>query len=183
MARPCGLSQWHRTVSTYLPHLSQPQVKVLVLWSVGIVVAQSCGLTTVAAFLAALLETSEATGRERLRDGSRAALHTSGTPRGTKRRSLEVPPCFAPLLRWGLAWTVTTCRQLALAMDASTLGQRFPLLSISVGGWGGALPVAWCSVEATPAGAWRPQWAALFGALKDSVPADWTVSVRAERGL
>ena len=34
MARPAGLSQWHQTVSTYLPQLSQPQVKGLVLWSV-----------------------------------------------------------------------------------------------------------------------------------------------------
>jgi hypothetical protein len=183
MARPCGLSQWHQTVSTYLPHLSQPQVKVLVLWSVGIVVAQSCGLTTVAAFLAALLGTSETTVRERLRDWYRAAIHKSGPPRGTKRRTLEVTPCFAPLLRWVLAWTVPTCRQLALAMDASTLGQRFTLLSISVVVCGCAIPVAWCIVEATRAGAWRPHWEALFSALQDSVPSDWTVIVLADRGL
>jgi hypothetical protein len=52
MARPSGLLQWQQTVSTYLPHLSQPQLTVLVLWSFGIVLAQACGLTTVAVTLA-----------------------------------------------------------------------------------------------------------------------------------
>ena len=41
MARPTGLSRWHHTVSTQLPHLSTPQVTVLVLWSVGLILALS----------------------------------------------------------------------------------------------------------------------------------------------
>jgi len=52
MTRHVRLSQWHQTVSTYLPDLSTPQISVLVLWSVAIVLAQSCGLTTVATMLA-----------------------------------------------------------------------------------------------------------------------------------
>ena len=68
MPRHLGLSQWHHTVASYLPHLSQPPLTVLVLWSLGIVLAQSCGLTTVAVMLASLLAISEDTGRERLRD-------------------------------------------------------------------------------------------------------------------
>ncbi len=52
MPRPTGLSRWQQTVSTYLPHLSRPQVTVLVLWSVGLILAHSCGLTTVATVLA-----------------------------------------------------------------------------------------------------------------------------------
>jgi hypothetical protein len=48
MARPTGLLPWQQTVSTYVPHRSKPQVTVLVLWSFGIVLAQLCGLTTVA---------------------------------------------------------------------------------------------------------------------------------------
>ena len=51
MPRHPGLSQWQHTVSTYLPELSQPQRTVLALWSLGIVLAQSCGLTTVAVLL------------------------------------------------------------------------------------------------------------------------------------
>ena len=68
MPRHPGLSQWHQTVSTYLSHLSQPQVTALVLWRIGIVLAQSCGLTTVAIMLAYLLDRGERAIRERLRD-------------------------------------------------------------------------------------------------------------------
>ena len=52
MARPLGLLQWHQTVSTQLPHLSRPKVSVLVLWSVGLILAHRCGLTTIATVLA-----------------------------------------------------------------------------------------------------------------------------------
>jgi hypothetical protein len=162
MARPAGLLQWQQTVSTYLPHLSQPQVTVLVLWSFGIVLAQACGLTTVAVTLASGLGCSEMTIREQLRDWYRDARDKSGTKRGRKRRRLEVTLCFAPLLCWVVAWTAPPCRQLALAMDASTLGQRFPILSISVVVRGCAIPVAWRIVEATRAGAWRPFKCRLF---------------------
>jgi hypothetical protein len=46
MTRLPGLSQWQQIVSTHLPHLSKPQVVILTLWSLGIVVAQRCGLTS-----------------------------------------------------------------------------------------------------------------------------------------
>jgi len=183
MPRHPGLSQWHQTVSTYLPQLSQPQLTVLVLWSIGIVLAQSCGLTTVAVLLAYLLDISEHTIRERLRDWYRDAAHKRGAKRGDKRRNLDVPSCFPALLRWVVAWSPPTCHQLALAIDASTLGQRFTILTISVVVRGCAIPVAWHIVEATRAGAWRPHWEALFDQLRGSVPADWTVIVAADRGL
>ena len=183
MTRPAGLWQWQQTVSTYLPHLSKPQVTVLALWSFGMVLAQTCGLTTVAITLAYVLGCSERTIREQLRDWYRDAQHKSGAKRGRKRRTLEVSGCFAPLLCWVVAWLDPTCRQLALAMDASTLGQRFTILSISVVVRGCAIPVAWRIVAATQPGAWRPHWEALFGYLQGSVPAGWTVIVLADRGL
>ena len=52
MPRPPGLSRWQPTVSTYLPHLSRPQVTVLVLWRGGLILAHNCGLTPVATVLA-----------------------------------------------------------------------------------------------------------------------------------
>lgn len=183
MPRHSGLSQWQQIVSTHLPDLSRPQVSVLALWSLGIVLAQSCGLTTVAIMLAYLLDLSERTIRERLRDWYRDAVHKRGAKRGDKRRSLDVTTCFPALLRWVVAWSPPQCRQLALAMDASTLGQRFTILTISVVVRGCAIPVAWHIVEATRAGAWRPHWQALFDQLRDSVPADWMVIVAADRGL
>jgi hypothetical protein len=120
--------------------------------------------------------------RAQLRDWSRDAQDKSGAKRGRKRRSLEVALCFAPLLCWVGAWTAPTCRPLALAMAASTLGPRFTIRSISGVVRGGASPVAWRVVEATRAGAWRPHWEALFGSFQGSVPADWTVLVLADRG-
>ncbi|MDQ3901978.1 MAG: transposase [Actinomycetota bacterium] len=183
MTRPPQLLRWHQTVSTYLPHLSTPQVAVLVLWSVGLILAHSCGLTTVATVLAYLLARREGAVREQLRDWYREASAKSGAKRGRKRRSLDVTTCFAPLLRWVVAWWDPACPQLALAMDASTLGQRFTILSISVVVRGCAIPVAWKVVAATRAGAWRPHWIALFEALAGAIPADWTVIVLADRGL
>ena len=82
------------------------------------VLAQTCGLTTVAVTLAYVLGCSEMTIREQLRDWYRDARDKSGAKRGRKRRSLEVTLCFAPLLGWVVAWTAPTCCQLALAMDA-----------------------------------------------------------------
>lgn len=183
MSHQPGLSQWQQTVSTQLPHLSRPQVVVLTLWSVGIVLAQSCGLTSVAAILAALLDRTVAAVREQLRDWCREAAHKRGAKQGAKRRSLVVASCFAPLLRWVLALHPADCRQLALAMDASTLGQRFTILTISVVIRGSAIPVAWHILEATRPGAWRPHWETLIAHLDGVVPTDWTVIVAGDRGL
>ena len=55
MARPAQFLRWQQTLSTYLPHLSRPQVTVLALWSMGLILADSRGLTTVATVLAYLL--------------------------------------------------------------------------------------------------------------------------------
>ena len=55
--------------------------------------------------LASLLDRSEARVREQLRDWYREASHKSGAKRGTKRRTLVVATCFAPLLRWVVAWS------------------------------------------------------------------------------
>ncbi len=73
MSRTDGLSQWTTTVSTHLPHLSRPQAAVLALWSYGMVVAQSCGITTVATFLGHLLHKRPETLRQQLREWCYAA--------------------------------------------------------------------------------------------------------------
>lgn len=183
MTRPIGLSQWQETVSTHLPHLSRPQLTVLTLWSLGIVLAQSCGLSSVAVLLAYLLDRRESALRQQLRDWYRDAAHKSGVKRGDKRRSLDVQRCFPCLLRWVLTLVPPLTRQLALAMDASTLSQRFTILTISVLMRGCAIPVAWHIVPATAPGAWRPHWETLFAQLHGTIPNDWTVIVAADRGL
>lgn len=183
MLRPTGLWQWQQLVSTHFSHLSRPQVLGLSLWSAGILLAQRCGLTQVAVVLAYLLSRREAAVREQLRDVYREAAHKGGAKRGDHRRTLDVTTCFAPLLDWVVTLMPPTCTQLALAMDATTLGQRFTVLSIHVVVQGCAIPVAWHIVRATAKGAWRPHWEALFAKLEGAVPTDWTVVVAADRGL
>ncbi len=179
MSRQDGLSQWITTVSSQMPTLSGPQARVLAYWSYGMVVAQSCGLTTVAVFLGLLLQASPLTLRQQLREWCYAAADK----KGAKRREVEVAPCFAALLCWVLAWWPAEERRLALALDATTLGQRFTVLALSVVYRGCAIPVAWVVVPATTKGAWRPHWEGLFRRVQGSVPDDWTVLVLADRGL
>ena len=179
MSRQDGLSQWITTVSTQMPHLSRPQARVLALWSYGIVLTQSCGLTTVATFLALLLGKQPGALRQQRREWCYAAADK----KGRQRQEVPVPSCCIALLRWVLAWWPREERRVVVALDATTLGQRFTVLALSVVYRGCALPVAWVVVPATHKGAWRPHWEGLFTLLHGSVPADWTVLVLADRGL
>ena len=173
------VSQWTESVSRQLPHLSRPQANVLALWSLGMVLARSCGLSQVSALLALLLGQSEETLRQRLREWYYPAQDKAGK----KRRTLEVEACFAPLLRWVLAWWPEEQQELALALDATTLGQRFTVLCISVLVRGCAIPVAWKVLAYNQKGSWQPYWQTLLAHLEGVIPAEWTVLVLADRGL
>src|SRR5437868_4919839 len=174
-----ALSQWEQTVSRHLPQLSRPQACVLALWSYGMVLAKSCGITSVVALLAPLVGQSESTLRQRLREW----CYDAKDKKGKQRQELDVSSCFGPLLRWIVSWWTPGETRLALAIDATSLGLRFTVLCISVVYRGCAIPVAWKIVVANEKGAWEPYWKALFTSLHDSVPAGWTVIVLADRGL
>lgn len=173
------LSHWMETVSTHLPHLSRAHARVLALWSFGMILGHSCGLTTVALTVATLLGKSEDAARQQLREWCYAAADK----RGTHRQAVEVRGCFAALLRWVLAWWAPEERRLAVVLDATPLKAQFTVLAVSVVYRGCALPVAWCVVEAQQKGAWRPQWLRLLDQLAGSIPSDWMVLVLADRGL
>src|SRR5512135_3114802 len=106
--------------------ISRPQAKVLALWSYGMVLAKSCGISVVCAALALQVDSSEASLVQRLREWCYGAKDK----RGHKRRELEVRSCFAPLLSWILAWWPPDELRLALALDATTLKKRFTVLCI-----------------------------------------------------
>jgi len=127
MARSDGLSQWQQTVSHQRSQLTNPQATVLARWSFGMVLAQSCGISSVAAVLAPLTDDSAGTLRQRLRAWWYTADHTAAAKRQINRQDRAVTSCFAPLRGWRRAWWPPTARRLALAMDASPLGQRFSL--------------------------------------------------------
>jgi hypothetical protein len=115
--------QWTEVVTTHMPQLSKPQATVLALWSVGMVLARSCALTVVSLFLAKGLERKPNTVRQQLRE----FCYEAKAKRGGPRQELQVESCFASLLAWVLSWWEGM--QLALAVDATTLGQRFVVLS------------------------------------------------------
>jgi hypothetical protein len=172
-----GLWQWQAELAKRLPGLSGAQVRVLAEWSLGMVLGRSCALTMVSLVWATAKREQPGTVRQRLREWCYAATHK----RGSKRQAVAVEPCFPALLAWIVgSWSG---RQLALAMDATTLGDQFVVLAISVVYRGCAVPVAWSVLPAGQKRAWRPEWERLLGSLRGSVPADWTVIVLADRGL
>lgn len=169
--------QWVDEVTGHFPHLSPAQARVLALWSFGMVVARSCALTAVSGLLAAVLAAKENTVRQRLREG----VYEATAKRGRQRRAVVVSNCFVPLLRWVLSrWQGT---QLALALDATTLGDRFVVLAIAVVYRGCAIPVSWTVLPAGQQGAWRTEWLRQLRQLRPAVPPGWTVLVLADRGL
>src|SRR5512144_3004563 len=120
------VTEWATTLQTHLPHLSKPQIRVLALWSLGMVLARSCALTAVSACLPPWLYSNANTVRHRLRE----FCDEASAKRGTARQAVVVETCFAPLLAWVLRrWEGT---QLALALDATPLRDRFTVLVISV---------------------------------------------------
>lgn len=102
---------------------------------------------------------------------------------GKKRQEVQVVNCYASLLKWVLSWWGSAERRLALAMDATSLGMSFVVLSISVVYRGCAIPVAWKVLHASQKGAWKGEWLALFEYLEQAIPDDWFVLVLADRGL
>lgn len=173
------LSQWESEVSTAFAHLSSPQIWGLVLWSAGIALSGSAGITQISALLALVLCQGEQTVFQRLREWYLDAEQKSGK----KRRDLDVTTCFAPLLRWALRLWQSESRQLALVMDATTLGNRWTILARSRVVRSCAIPVAWKVLPAQQEGSWRPHWEGLLKLLQEAVPHEWQVIVLADRGL
>lgn len=89
--------------------------------------------------------------------------------------------CFAPLWAWVLSWWEG--QQLAVAVDATTLGQGFVVLVVSVGYRGWAIPVAWTVLPATEQHAGRGEWVRLLRQVRVAVPRRCFVIVLADRGL
>ena len=171
------VTEWTATIQTHLPQLTKPQATVLALWSLGMVLARSCALTAVSALLAVWLGRKEPAVRQQLRE----LCYEAAAKRGPARTALAVETCFVPLLAWVVAqWEGT---QLALALEATTLGTRFTVLAISVVSRGCAIPVAWTVLPATAKHAWRREWWRRLRQVRQAVPRTWTVLVLADRGL
>jgi hypothetical protein len=160
---------------THLPHLSKPQATVLALWSLGMVLARSCALTAISVWLATMLQRQENTVRQQLREW----CYEAEAKRGDQRQALAVEACFVPMLQRILRTGQGT--QLALTLDATTLGTRVTVLAISVDYRGCAIPVPWTILSATVPHAWRREWLRLLQLLRPAIPHRWTVIVLADR--
>jgi hypothetical protein len=171
------LNEWITVVSANLPHLNKCQATVLALFSFGMVVAKCCATTAVVIILAPLLKVKENTLRQRLREW----YYDAKDKRGEKRVDLNVDSCFPFLLRWILS--LWHSNQLALAMDATTLSDRFVVLAISVVYRGCAIPVAWTILLGNQPHAWRGEWLRMLRLIKTDIPGKMTVIVLTDRGM
>jgi hypothetical protein len=173
------LCEWSEVVSSKLPQLSHTEAAVLALYSFGMVLTQSCGISTIAVFLGYLLNKQANTVRQQLREFN----YEAKAKRGKQRRSVAVEQHFGALLSWIVGWWGEGEQRLALAMDATSFKQVFTVLVVSVVYRGCAIPVAWCVLSGNQKGAWQPHWERLLTLLKPSIPDDWLVLVLADRGL
>jgi hypothetical protein len=169
--------QWTEVVTTHMPHLSKPQAAVLALWSLGMGLARSCALSAVSEVVAQGLGRKPNTVRQQLREW----CYEAQAKRRGPRQELAVATCFAPLVGGVLRWWEGN--QVAFAVDATTLGQRFVVLVVSVIYRGCAIPVAWTVLPATEKHAWRREWLRRLRQVRAAVPRRFFVIVLADRGL
>jgi hypothetical protein len=160
-----------------MAHLSKAQATVLALWSFSLVLTRNSSVSAATVMLSALLGQPENTVRQRLREW----YWEAPAKKGSKRRELNVETSFAPLLSWILSkWQG---QQLALALDATLLGDRLAVLAVSVLYRGCAIPIAWTVLVANKEHPWRKEWLRLLGLIRGAIPADMRVIVLSDRGI
>jgi hypothetical protein len=173
---PREVCQVDDTIASFLPELRPAQRLGLALWVYGAVIAGSACQVAVIAAVLPLGATVHAV-RQRLRDW----LYVGEDKAAPCHVELDVATCFAPLLRWVLAWWRGAA--LPLAIDATALGDTVVVLAVSVLYRGCAIPVAWHALPANREGAWVPPILDLLDRLAPAVPAEMTVIVQTDRGL
>lgn len=173
-----SIALWQTRVGALLPSLSGSQAAVLGLLSYGMVILDGCGLSRLSQGLAKIEQVPVGNQRQCLRE----FCYEAEAKRGKTRRDVDVQACFGDLLR-GIMRGWEGQKELALALDASTLGERFTVLNISVMYRGCGMPIAWKILPAMEEGEWRSHWEGMLERLRGIVPADWKVIVMADRGL
>lgn len=87
---------------------------------------------------------------------------------GPKRTALDVTICCVPLLGWIVG--LWTSDQLALMLDATSMGDPFVVLAVCVVYRGCAIPVAWTILPAGKQRAWRREWLRMPRVLRPAIP-------------
>jgi hypothetical protein len=183
MRVPPACYQIEQTVAARLPALSPAQARGLAVWVYGAILAKSaCQAAVIVAWLAD--GAKQATIRQYLRE----VLVDGQDKAAPCRTQIAVGRCFAPLLRWVLAWWTDDAR-LVLAVDATNRRDELVALVVSVLYRGSAIPVAWRLLPTTPKapGQVRDSWTTalveVLRTLRPAIPPRMTVLVLADRGL
>ena len=179
MSHPKELCQWRGVVSSHLEKLSWSQVKVLAEYSYGMVMTQHSGLSRIAEYVSQVEQETANTVRQRLREW----CYDAPDKRGRGRQEVEVTGCFEGLLRWVVSWWRSSDKTIVLALDATSLGQVFTVLVLSVMFRGCSLPVAWAIVPGQAKGGWKDHWLGLLALARRAIPRKWRVMVLTDRGL
>ena len=175
MRLPRETYQIQQAIETHLPHLSQPQLTGLALWVCGAILAGSACQNAVASALSPWRKWRN------LRQYLREWLYDGCDRKSPCRTQLDVTLCFAPLLRWVLAWWRS--ERLALAIDPTLKGDQTTAIVISVVYRSCAIPVAWHIHKATQKGSWMDPTVELLKELAPAVPPEMTVIVLCDRGI
>ena len=123
--------------------------------------------TRICLYLAQLTPIAPNTGRQRLK-----RLRQQPFPEQT---------LFPALLRLGVEWL--RLPEVFLALDATTLGNRWTVLARGVVVHQHTLPIAWKVVRGNTKGAWLPLCEAMRALLRDALPKSVPVYVLTDRGL
>ena len=124
------LDNWTNTITQNLTNLTEPQAVVLAMMSLGMIVAQSCPLTSMSKMLAIYLKIKYCNVYQRIREWCYDAKDKKGTKKGLNRTQIDVSKCFDYLIKWIIS--LWQSEQLEIALDATTLGLSFTALVVSL---------------------------------------------------
>jgi len=176
------LDIWTHTITQNLNHLSKPQAVILAMMSLGMIAEQSCALSAISAKLATSLKIKYDNIRQRVREFCYDAKDKKGKNKeGGNRTQINVQTCFEPLIRWIIS--LWQSKQIALALDATTLGLSFTILVVSIVYRGCAIPVAWTITKGNEKKSWNKEWLRMLRLVRKSIPRDFFVIVMTDRGL
>ena len=124
MRLPRECYQMQQVIETHLPDLTQAQLTGLAWWVCGAILAGSACQNAVASAL------SPWGSWNNLRQYLREWLYDGSDRARPCKTELDVSLCFAPLLKWVLAWW--SSGRLALAVDPTLKGDETTAIVISV---------------------------------------------------
>ena len=162
------LYQWDEMIDKGLPKLGRWQKRMLARFSYGVVLAQSCGLNTVARHL---------TGR----------ANASSLERGLQRFLANERVVMKGLFSWWIAWVLRLWGKAALLIlvDETKLSDHVAVMMVGVAYQGSAIPLIWraYTVEDYPQEGQVALMSALLSQLHSLLPPEQAALLLADRGL